>query len=83
MAVAEAAPTEAAPTEAVADVPTEEADVNFNMWGKMTENDSFGFRFLEEKEVASATSLCYYLPHENKCKRIANTNGKGESKKRP
>ena len=26
-----------------------------------------------EKEVALATSLCYYLPHENKCKRQANT----------
>lgn len=26
-----------------------------------------------EKEVALATSLCYYLPHEDKCKREAYT----------
>ena len=30
---------------------------------------------IKEKEVAVAASLCYYLPHEDKCKRGKNTMG--------
>lgn len=30
-------------------------------------------RIRNEKEVAEAASLCYYLPHEDKCKRGKNT----------
>ena len=38
-------------------------------------NSSYNKKLLaiEEKEVALATSLCYYLPHEDKCKRPTHT----------
>ena len=44
----------------------------------MEENYKNLFLSKFEKEVALATSLCYYLPHENKCKPDKNTFGQHE-----